>query len=506
MGEGYIKVAEQILAAKNSGDCAAFAGMFAEHGNFSVTCTKRNFTKELQGSAQMEQMCQMHQQHRGEHGKKVLQLKSVFPAFHTGDAMFEVQAVTEDGTIAKTGLWSGHYCEKQQKVMRAKIIMGASEDMPAAIRTAGESFLRKVQEAGDCSTVSEGLEGAAAIETYGEPGKLVFGDWHHSKEEPAMDVASFQKACEGRVSKEKRIHKSVKLAISTTYYDAAQRELTIIAQKEVVTIFRAEPITKPVAVVLRFSAAGKIEKARFYETEVMHLEAKWASTYGHPAAAAEESHLPFLAHLQRFGRFVAQKVGAVPAQEKEGEHKKEWAGKWAGKMEEHKEKWASKWASRMEEHKEKWAGKWAGKMENFEKRMENMPEELKHKKCEWLAKKQAGEWAKEKPWFKAMEKMCAELKFKKEGDLEKLPEDIKQKKCDWFALKHETKWAKEQPWFAAMEEMCSHIKREPLPLAPKPLNGMVVLSESTESSSARGLSLALSQVAAMVLGLGLAHM
>jgi len=440
MGEGYIKVVQSILDKKSSGDCAGFAGMFAEQGNFTVMCSKRNVTKELHGAAEMEMMCNEHQ-HRhwgGDHqGGKAIHLKSLFPAFHTGDALFEVEV--EHGDFKKTGLWQGHYCEKQKKVMSAKIIKGVAEDVPAALRAAGESFLRKVQEAGDCSALSDVLESGVVVETFGEAALLTFGS--AGNPEPKADLASYQKVCEAKAWKQKKVQKSVKLTVGSTYYDAAQRELTFIAKKEVQTIFRAEPMSRPVAVVLRFSPAGKVEHARFYETEVTHLEAKWGSTYGKGLnAPAEEERgfiakSPVLGKLAQLGRYIAMKVGVVPKDDAEGQQwgKKEWAGK-----------------------KEEWKGKWESKIED---RLAKMPEDVKKQKCERFGQKEIAEWAKEKPWWKAMEKMCAEL------------------------------------------------KKGPAPVASAPsiLGGsVVVLTEQPESANARGLSLAFSSVT--VLGLSLARL
>lgn len=344
-GEGYLKVIKGMIEKKNSGDCAGFASMFMEHGNFTKICSKKGMAHELHEPAELETMCKKHEHH----GQKETEIKSVFPAFGTGDAMFEVEHVKNyDGQEYRMrALWQGHYCKKQQKVTRAKIIKGEAEDVPAELKSAGESFLRKVEETGDCDTTAL-IEEGVTMEMFGSPKKMIWG----GGADAITGLEEAEAMCKKKAWMEKKVHKSVKMQVSSTYYDAAQRELTLIAQKDVVTVFKPDVVSKPVAVVLRFSKAGKIEHARFYETEVVHLESKYGQKYG--KAQLED------------------KPEAKP------ELKPELKPEEAMSLE----------------------------------RLELMPADIKKKKCEWFmkaAKSGKEQWMEKQPWFKEMEAMCSQL-------------------------------------------------------------------------------------------------
>jgi len=271
MGKSYVDVASNLLHTCAT-DCAAFASEFSKHGNFTM------MGREATSSVEMEEMCNRHPLPQGSDTPK---LKNVFPAFSTSDMLFEV----EHGF--KNELLHVHFCPKTKLITRADIFC-ARHPAPESVRKVGERFVKQIFEKNDCGVYAELVESQAVAEFHGNPSLL-------TKERKAVfeNARIAQAACEENARKEKRVHTSNTVEVKSYYYHTPPQsdyvELTIVAERAVSVIFSPGVVRKnPIAVTLRLSAIGKIVGIHTYETEVLHLEKKFASTYGiHPTEVPE---------------------------------------------------------------------------------------------------------------------------------------------------------------------------------------------------------------------------
>lgn len=279
-GEIYMNFAADFVRYRAT-DCAAFAQQFAKHANITTVCGKTGAVFQVQ-SSDIQQMCKLHQFPPG----GALTLKGVFPAFRRSSMIFEVDF--QSSGRSGSGLAQLHFCRKTNKVVSARVLKGESSNVPESLRQSADRLLKATFETHDCGDYADLMENDAAIEYNGEP-KLVSRGGQNFFEN--MRLA--QAACEEKARREKRVILSSSVVGQKYFYDASQKELSVVAEKSTEVIFRpGQTRTSPIVVVLQFSEVGKIKAVHFYETEVLHIEQKHGLEYG----ASDSSTRDFTYH------------------------------------------------------------------------------------------------------------------------------------------------------------------------------------------------------------------
>jgi len=208
-------------------------------------------------------------------------LKSVFPAFSTSDMLIEVQGLGQASFLTHM-----HFCSKTNTVSKLTVLTDSASPRGqtsllgqggwTSFREAGNKFLKQVYENYDCSVYDDMVDSNATVQFNGEPKRFTKG-----LESVFESVALAKLACEYKARTEKKIHTQNTVVARTYYYDALHQEVTIMADRNVAVIFKPGVVrTRQMAVTLKFSDAGKISGIRTYETEVKHLEEKYATQYG----------------------------------------------------------------------------------------------------------------------------------------------------------------------------------------------------------------------------------
>lgn len=261
-------------------DCKSFARLFKEHGNFEFL--QNTMTTQVE----VEKMCN----DKGPQNTLVPvvledSLKTVFPAFSTDAMLLEVQGLGQASFLTHMQI-----CSKTKTVTQLKMVKDSTSlpegIFPPSLRQMGNNFMKQVYENYDCSVYDDMVESNSTVQFHGEPKRFMKG-----LEAVFKSVALAKSACEYKAQSEKRVNTQSTVVARTYYYDASRQEVTIMADRNVAVIFKPGVVsTRQMAVTLRFSDAGKIAAIRTYETEVKHLEEKYATTYGLPQAQWHSQH------------------------------------------------------------------------------------------------------------------------------------------------------------------------------------------------------------------------
>jgi len=403
VGEKHIAFIKNVLELK-SNDCEAFAQQFKDHGNF--TAAYPDGTVDRMGAqADVEVMCKNHP-------STGLVLTRVFPDFSKGDLLFEEEHLVADRKVH--ALWRTHSCSKIGKIVRSNILFGESASVPEHVRQAGEQFVTQILEKGSCAAYSRLAETDVTVRLHGDPHQVTKGG------QTVIDgVSNARSACELKAARERRMTTSTSLAIERVYYDAGKNELTLVAKKQITTVFRPGMVVdKPTAVALKFSKTGKIQVADFYETEVLHLEKKWGHKYGKQdsISSVEQKH-DYKKVLNSWWQHALSKVKAKAPPKEEG--------------------------------------------------LKSLPPLVQQQKCAWLEERERlGEvkWLKEKPWYDELVSLCTQ---REHSELQHLPAAVTAKKCAWLQeKKHSEPLEMEVTRVRALAMIC--IKQQTAMLAQQP--------------------------------------